>query len=204
MSGLPRRIATCLVCGLECGLPVPEPARLRCPRCGATLRFRKPGGLSRSAALLVAAAILYIPANMLPLLHIHVLGRSEADTILVGIKELLLSGMWEVGVVVFFASILVPMLKIVVLGLLLVGAWRRSSGDPLARARWYRLIEGIGRWSMIDVFVVSLMTSLVAFGSIASIEPGAGATCFAAVVVLTMIAVRSFEARCLWDAVEEA
>ncbi|MFP8876377.1 MAG: paraquat-inducible protein A [Myxococcota bacterium] len=203
MSGIPRRTATCLVCGLECRTPVPEPARLRCARCGAALRFRKSGGLSRSAALLVSAAILYVPANMLPLLHLHVLGRGEADTILVGIKQLFLSGMWEVGVVVFFASILIPVLKIVVLGGLLIGVWQRSPGDPLARTRRYRLIEGIGRWSMIDVFVVSLMMSLVAFGSIASIEPGAGATCFAAVVVLTILAVRSFEPRDLWDAMEE-
>ena len=203
MSEASPRTTNCLVCGLECRLPTPAPTRLCCARCGAALRFRKPGGLSRSAALLLSAAILYVPANLLPLLHIHVVGHSEADTILVGIEELFLSGMWEVGAVVFFASIVVPMLKIVVLGLLLLGLWRRSPHDPLPRTRWYRLIEGIGRWSMIDVFVVSLMMSLVAFGSIASIEPGAGATCFAAVVVLTILAVRSFEPRDLWDAMEE-
>jgi len=159
--------------------------------------------LARSAALLIAAAILYVPANALPLLHIHVLGSSEADTILAGIRELFVSGMWEVALVVLFASILVPVLKIIGLGMLIVGVWRGSRTDPLKRARAYRLIEGIGRWSMIDVFVVSLMTALVAFGSIARIEPGVGASCFAAVVVLTMLSARSFEVRRIWDGVEE-
>jgi len=140
---------------------------------------------------------------LLPLLRIHVLGSTEADTILTGIRELFLSGMWEVGLVVFFASIFVPLLKIAGLGVLLVGVRRGSKSRPLRRARAYRLIEGIGRWSMIDVFVVSLMTSLVTFGSIATIEPGAGATCFGAVVVLTMLAARSFEPRHIWDTLEE-
>lgn len=203
MSGSPSRTLRCLVCALECRLPRLSAVALRCARCGAALHARKPGGLSRCAALLLAAAILYVPANLLPMLRIHVLGSSEADTILTGIRELFLSGMWEVGVVVFFASIAVPVLKIAGLGLLLVGVWRRSQFDPLRRTRGYRLIEGIGRWSMIDVFVVSLMTALVAFGSIATIEPGAGASCFAAVVVLTMLAARSFEARRIWDTMEE-
>lgn len=203
MSGTPPRTLRCLACALESRPHGPSMAVQHCARCGARLRFRKPGGVARTAALLLAAAILYVPANMLPLLHIHVLGKSEADTIATGIRELFLSGMWEVGVVVFFASILVPVVKIVTLGLLLASVSRVSQSGFLRRTRVYRLIDAIGRWSMIDVFVVSLMTVLVAFGSIAHIEPGAGATCFGAVVVLTMLAARSFDVRSIWDGMEE-
>ena len=203
MSRALRATARCLVCALESALPPHGAAALRCARCGARLRVRKPEGMARSAALLLAAAILYVPANLLPLLHIHLLGSDEADTILTGIRELFLSGMWEVGAVVFFASILVPVLKITGLSLLLLSVRRGSQSDPMRRTRAYRLIEAIGRWSMIDVFVVSLMTVLVAFGSIAHIEPGAGASCFGAVVVLTMLAARSFEVRSIWDGMKE-
>ena len=176
----------------------------RCPHCGAPLSG---GSLrrnnSRAAALLLAAAILYVPANRYPIFFIELLGQAEADTIFQGIVELFASGMGGVGLVVFFASILVPLLKILGLFGLLVAAARRSGGHRVGRTQLYRVIEGVGRWSMIDVFVVSLLISLVQFGSLASFAPGRGAVCFALVVVLTMLAAQSFDPRSIWYGEEE-
>ncbi|MAI79648.1 MAG: paraquat-inducible membrane protein A [Deltaproteobacteria bacterium] len=177
--------------------------RINCPRCGASLSRRKPDTLARTWALLIAAAVLYIPANLYPFLHIGLLAKQEASTILAGIQQLFQTGMWGVAIIIFFASILVPLLKILGLAFLLASVQLGSQKNPVLRTRMYRIIEGIGRWSMIDVFVVSLMIGLISFGQIATIEPGVGATCFGAVVVLTLLAASSFDARFIWDGLEK-
>jgi paraquat-inducible protein A len=187
-----------LVCG-PCGTLVRRrPGRLACPRCGADLERRKPDSLSRTWALLIAAVILYLPANLLPVMSTNsVLGR-ESHTIAGGIIELWTTGSRELALIVFIASIAVPMLKIAALALLAITAHRRSLWRQRERAGLYRLVETVGHWSMLDVFVVVLLVGMVHFGVLASVEPEAGLLAFGAVVVATMLASASFDPRLIW------
>jgi len=171
----------------------------RCERCGAALHQRNPDSVSRTWALLIAAAILYIPANLLPVLHTRSLFGNEDDTIMSGVVYFWVSGDWPLAVIVFVASILVPMLKLTVLALLAWTTQRRSTWRPLERTKLYRIVERIGRWSMLDVFVVTLTVALVRFKSLAVITAGWGALAFASVVVLTMLAALQFDPRLIWD-----
>lgn len=182
---------------------VPEAER-SCLRCGARMPPRKPQSLSRTWAFLVAAAILYVPANLYPILDITIMGKSEEDTILSGAVVLFEDGMWEIAAIVFLASIMIPTLKLVGLAYLCVSVSRRSNWLPVDRTVLYRWVEVIGRWSMIDMFMVSILVALVQLGGVATILPGLGALCFAAVVVLTMFAAASFDPRLIWDNLEEA
>jgi paraquat-inducible protein A len=174
----------------------------RCPRCGAALHRRKPQSLARTWALLIAACILYIPANVLPVMTVTSFGQGEPDTILSGVKLLIEAGMWPVALLVFFASITVPVVKIVAMVFLLVSVQTRSRWRPRDRTVLYRLVEAVGRWSMVDVFMISILVALVNLGAIASISPGPGANAFAAVVILTMIAAMNFDPRLIWDVQE--
>ncbi|WP_104657811.1 paraquat-inducible protein A [Ralstonia insidiosa] len=178
-------------------------AHQRCRRCHTALHERRPASVSRTAALLLAAALLYIPANLLPVMHSTSLGRSEDDTILSGVAYFWTSGDWGLAAVVFVASVVVPMLKLAILALLVFAAHRRSIWRPHERTRLYRLVERIGRWSMLDVFVVALTVALVHFGSFAVITAGPGALAFGAVVILTMIASMQFDPRLIWDPVPD-
>lgn len=171
----------------------------RCARCGATLHARNPDSIRRTWALLIAAAILYIPANLLPVLHTASLFGNEDDTIMSGVVYFWVSGDWPLAVIVFVASILVPMLKLSVLALLAWTTQRGSDWRPLERTKLYRIVERIGRWSMLDVFVVTLTVALVRFKSLAVITAGWGALAFACVVVLTMMAALQFDPRLIWD-----
>lgn len=173
-----------------------------CQRCGATLHHRKPDSLDRTWALLIAAVILYIPANLLPIMTVTSLGKGHPDTILSGVKTLIAAGMWPVALLVFFASITVPVLKMAGLVYLLVSTRRGSLKRRRDRTVMYRLIEAVGRWSMVDVFMISILVALVSLGGLATIEPGLGAAAFAAVVVLTMLASLAFDPRLIWDATE--
>jgi paraquat-inducible protein A len=190
-----------LVC-LDCRLTVRNLAlpALRCPRCHARLHERKPHSLAVTAVLLMAAAVLYIPANLLPVMDTHTLFDDENDTIMSGVLVLLHSGSWPIAVLVFVASIVVPLLKILALGVLLYSAWARSPRGRLQRSQLYRLVEFIGRWSMLDIYAISLLATLVQVQSFASIIVGWGAWAFGAVVVLTLLAARTFDERLLWDA----
>jgi len=195
-----RGALACSACALLCSVPAgAEGASLACPRCAAALWRRKPGSIHKTWALLTAAAILYVPANVLPIMTLTYLGRSRRDTILSGVVELFQTGMWEIGALVFIASITVPLLKIVTLAYLLITIRRRSSLHPKERTRLYRLVEYIGRWSMIDMFMLSILVALVQLGWLATVRPGPGATCFAAVVILTVFAASSFDPRLIWD-----
>ena len=193
---------TCEECGLQCRTHETTRSTQRCPHCHARIE-RRPGSTHQTAALLVAAAILYVPANLLPIFEVQLLGRTSNDTILEGVVELIASGMWMIGAVVFVASIVVPLLKILGMGTLLLASRFKPASTRLGRTRLFRVIEAIGPWSMIDIFVVSLMVSLVRFGTLATFAPGPGAVCFACVVILTMLAARSFDPRTIWDPVEE-
>ena len=173
-----------------------------CPRCGAALHRRNPNSLARTWALLISAAILYIPANLLPVMHTSSLVGSEDDTIISGVIYFWTSGSWPLAIVVFVASILVPMLKLGVLVLLAATAQRRSAWRPMERVKLFRLVERIGRWSMRDVFVITLTVALVRFESFAVITAGPGALAFGCVVILTMLASMQFDPRLIWDNLE--
>ena len=176
---------------------------LRCPRCAAPVHDRKPESFQRTAALVFTAAVLYVPANLFPIMTVISFGKGRADTILTGVVHLAHTGMLSLALLVFFASVLVPVLKLVGISFLLWSIHRRWRWRPRDRTLLYRIIESVGRWSMIDIFMISILVALVKLGNVATIETGLGATCFAAVVVLTMFASMSFDPRLIWDAMEE-
>jgi paraquat-inducible protein A len=192
--------ARCHDCGLLCRLP--SHAAGRCPRCGAEVHERKPRSLERTWAWLIAAALCYLPANLLPIMKVTSLGRAQADTIMSGVVYLLLHGMWPLALVVFVASVFVPLLKLAILLGLLLSVHRGSRWRPVDRTRLYRITELIGRWSMVDIFVVTILVALVHLGNLATVEAQTGAVFFGAVVVLTMLAAESFDPRLIWDRLE--
>ena len=182
----------------SCGLV--SRATRACPRCGAAARRRKPDSIARAWSLLIAAVLLYIPANTLPVMAYINLGRSQDATILGGVAELADQGMWPLAALVFFASITVPLLKIVGLGWLLITTGRGARSGLRQRTRLYRIVDSVGRWSMIDVFMISILTALVRMGRLVSVDPGPAAVAFCAVVILTILAAASFDPRLMWDA----
>jgi paraquat-inducible protein A len=172
---------------------------LACPRCATPLHHRKPDSLNRSWALALTAAILYIPANLLPIMTVTSFGKGTPDTIVSGVIELLHAGMWPIALLVFFASITVPVLKLIGLVFLLIAVHRRSTARLRERTMIYRIIEGVGRWSMVDVFMIGILAALVALGNLATIAPGPGAVAFCAVVIVTIFAAMAFDPRLMWD-----
>jgi paraquat-inducible protein A len=198
-----RGLVSCHTCGLLSRWPGRGAhVRAECPRCGATLHLRKPSSLSRTWALVLASMILYIPANVLPVMSVTSLGQTQSDTIMSGVIYLAVHGLWPLAVLVFFASIVVPVLKIIILLTLLISVQRRSRWRPVERTRLYRITEAVGRWSMVDVYVVTILVALVKLGNLATIQAGPGAVAFASVVILTMFAAISFDPRLIWDAAE--
>jgi paraquat-inducible protein A len=175
---------------------------LHCTRCGAALHARKPNSIARSWALLIAAYVLIVPANVLPVMISGSLFGSETDTIMSGVVFLWVDGSWPLAVILFIASIAVPFSKLGAMTYLLVSVQRRSKLAPEQRTRLYRVLEIVGRWSMIDIYVAALLTALVQFGGLMTIRAGPGAIAFGAVVVLTMFAAESFDPRLIWDPVE--
>ncbi len=174
----------------------------KCPRCGDVVHQRKARSLSRAWALLLAAVILYVPANVFPIMQVTYLGRSEADTILSGVAALTAAGEWPIAIVVFTASILVPIVKIVLLGWVYLATYLGLAGPLRERTLIYRVTELVGRWSMVDVFMVSILAALVKLGNIASVHPGFGAVAFCGVVILTMLSAMAFDPRLIWDRAE--
>ena len=197
-TAVSRGLLGCECCGLVSEV-IKAANSARCPRCGFALHARKPQSLQRTTAYLMSAVVLYLPANTLPIMATAsaITGR-ESHTILGGIIELWHTGSWDLALIVFIASIAVPILKIAALTLLAFTAWRQSRWRQLERAKLYRLIETVGHWSMLDVFVVVLLVGMVRFGAFASVEPGAGLLAFGGVVVLTMLASASFDPRLIW------
>lgn len=194
-------LLSCHVCG-RLSRPAAAPMASQCPRCGTGLHRRRPASLLRTWAFLFAAAVLYVPANVLPVMRSSSLFGAQDDTIWSGIVYLWLEGSWFLAVLVFVASIVVPLAKLLVLGTLAASAQAKSTAAPLLRARAYRVIEFVGRWSMLDIYVVTLLVGLVQLQSVAAIEAGPGALAFGAVVVLTMFASLSFDPRLIWDPVD--
>ena len=193
-------------CGLvqchDCGLLAKAPAHaheLCCPRCGASVHRRKPDSLARTWAFLFSAMVLYIPANVLPVMYTSSLFGAEKDTIMSGVVYLWTSGSWLLALVVFVASIAVPMLKIIAIAFLSISTQFHSHWSPEQRTRIYRGVELVGRWSMLDIYVITMLVALVQFKALATIQAGPAAIAFGAVVVLTMFAAMSFDPRLIWD-----
>lgn len=179
-----------------------DQTRAICPRCGSQLHRRKPNSIMRTAALILAAFILYIPANVLPITTVMSLGQVQSDTIISGVVYFVRTGMWPIALVIFVASVAVPIIKLFVLSFLLISVQRKSHWRPGERTRLYRMTEIVGRWSMVDIYVVTILVALVQLGTLSHITAGPGASFFAAVVVITMFAAMSFDPRLIWDPME--
>jgi paraquat-inducible protein A len=173
-----------------------------CTRCGALVHARRPNSVARTWALLITAAILYIPANVLPIMTVSSLGKGDPSTIMSGVIQLVQHGMIPIAAVVFIASIVVPTFKLVGIALLLFSVQRHQPLSARQRIWMYRFIEFIGRWSMLDIFVIAILVALVNFGRLATIEADLGAIAFASVVILTMLAAVTFDPRLIWDNTE--
>jgi len=193
-------LLSCHACHLLSRSPrSPGGLAVYCPRCGASLHRRKPNSLARTWALVIAAIIFYVPANLLPITRVVSLGQAQSDTIMSGVIYFIHSGMWPIALVIFIASVAVPLLKLLILMYLLISVQRKSTWRAKDRTRLYRIIEAIGRWSMMDIYVVTILVALVNLGALATIEAGSGAVFFGAVVVITIFAAMSFDPRLIWD-----
>ncbi len=206
MTGLTAAKASllsCHSCSLLSRAPREHHVSVKCPRCGAALHSRKTNSLVRTWALILAAFIFYIPANVLPVMTVTSLGKTQSDTIMSGVFYLVVHGMWPLALLIFFASVVVPMLKLIILSYLVLSVRLRSHWRPEDRTRLYRITEAVGRWSMVDIYVVTILVALVKLGNLATIEARAGAVFFAAVVVITMFAAMTFDPRLIWDVMEK-
>jgi paraquat-inducible protein A len=174
-----------------------------CPRCGTPLHQRIPNSLQRVLAWLAVGLMCYVPANLLPMLKTRTLGRERDNTIVGGVIELLHHGAWDVGLIVFTASVVIPVTKFVVIVYLVLSIRYRVTLDIHTRIHLYDAVEFIGRWSMIDVFVVAILTALVQLGFIVSINPGPAAIFFALSVAFTMLSAQALDPRLIWDTERE-
>jgi len=200
-----RGLVSCHTCGLlfpKTGHG--EHDHWDCSRCGAPLHPRKLNSVARTWALIVTAALLYIPANVYPVMTVIRFGQGDPSTILAGVVHLIEGGMYGLAMLIFFASVVVPVLKLTVLSFLLITVQKRSSWRSRDRTHLFRVTEGVGAWSMVDIYVVAILVGLVNFGALTTIRPGIGATFFGAVVVTTMFAAHSFDPRLIWDNTERS
>lgn len=189
----------CDLCGLVCERGGADTtAGIECSRCASRVRPRKPDALLRTSAFLAAALVLYIPANILPVMYTRLLGSESDSTILEGVIEFWRSGSWDIAVLIFTASVAVPCTKFLALSLLLLDR-RFPLGSRRGKTRLLKFVEGVGYWSMLDVLVVALVTALIQFKALGTAEPQPGIVFFGAVVILTMLAARSFDGRLAWD-----
>ena len=199
-TGINIGLVSCNSCGLLSRL-LPVDGAGSCPRCGKKLTLRRRNAIQRTWALIIAAAIAYIPANLMPVMVTNTLVYSEEDTIMSGIVMLYITGSWLLALIVLIASVIIPLAKLAALAYLLITVQRGSIGQLREQARLYRLVEFVGRWSMLDVFVVTFVVALVQFQPLMSVQPEIGILFFAFVVVLTMLAAKSFDPRLIWDSV---
>ncbi|MCW1883153.1 paraquat-inducible protein A [Luteolibacter flavescens] len=193
-SAAEQGLASCHLCGKVSPVDLGE-----CPRCGCKLHLRKPHSLERTWSFLIAAIAFYFPANLMPIMSVGGLGGTSHDTIMSGVLNFWKKGDLLVAIIIFAASILIPILKMLALVWLCLAASGKTRTSPKNLARLYHVTELVGRWSMVDVFVVAILVSLVQVGALSSVLPGPAIVSFAAVVVLTMFAAMSFDPRLLWD-----
>ena len=203
MSAVHQRAAALGLAGCHTCGKVSAVTLGRCPRCGSRLHLRKSNSVQRTVAFMLAAAALYIPANVLPMMTMVELGESTSNTITGGIAYFWKGGAYPIALVILIASILIPLLKIVSLTWLCLAASGKMHPSPALLGKIYWMTELMGRWSMVDIFVVGILVALVQIGNYMTVTPGPGALAFAGVVVLTMFAAMSFDPRLLWDRLEE-
>lgn len=197
-------LISCQSCHLLCRAPLLNHTHeALCPRCGASLHQRKPNSLARTWALVLAGFIFYIPANVLHITTTISMGKTHADTIISGVIYFMVTGSWPIALVIFIASVFVPLFKLLILSYLLISVQLKSNRRPRDRTRLYRITESIGRWSMLDIFVIAILVTLVKLGPLATVEAGPAAWFFAAMVVITMFAAMSFDPRLIWDEMEQ-
>lgn len=204
MRAIEQGVATCPACHQMVKIPdASSPGQSTiCPRCQSVVHSRIPNSIQQTWALVIASIVFYIPANLLPMMHVHTFAGVESDTIISGVIYFIKSGSYLIGFVILIASIIVPITKLIILIYLLISVQKRSSLRQHERRKLYRLTEIIGRWSMVDVYVVGIMVALVHFGGLTEIKAGAGANFFLLVVVVTMLAAMRFDPRLIWDTKE--
>lgn len=198
VSAAARGLASCHVC-----FKTAPDSLHQCPRCGASLHVREPDSLQRTVALLFTATLLYIPANILPIMTTTQLGTAEDSTILGGVILLIELGSVPVAAVIFIASVMVPSGKLVMMFWLVWSVHRRHETSGRQRAIFYRVTEFVGRWSMVDIFVVTILVALIQIGGLLQITPGPAALAFGGVVIVTMLAAEGFDPRLMWDRLGE-
>jgi len=194
-------MAGCHTCGQA--VHVGKHTHVDCPRCGAEVHYRKHDSINRAWAFLIAAFIMYIPANTEPMMRTTSLGNVSADTIMEGVIYFMSHGDYLIGGVIFAASIMLPLLKMIALAYIYIMAQSRSTARRMEQTSLYKLAEILGKWSMLDIFVVGLMAGLVQLGTLTTIAPGPACIAFAAVVILTMISEMLFDPKLIWDRKEE-
>ena len=194
-------MAGCHTCGQVVRLM--EKSHGICPRCGSDVHYRKHNSIVRTWALLISAFIMYIPANTEPIMYTTSLGQQGSDTILSGVIYFLSHGDWPLALVIFSASVLVPMAKMIAIAYILIMVQRGSARRQIENTRLYMLAELMGKWSMVDIFVVALLAALVQLGALTTIEPGPAGMAFASMVVLTMFAAMAFDPKLIWDQKEQ-
>jgi paraquat-inducible protein A len=202
LTGIKLGLVSCEACGL-----LSRPADIdqpgQCPRCGNELSLRRKNAIQRTWALIIAAVICYIPANIFPVLNTITTVSTEDDTIIDGVILLYKTGSWPLALIVLIASVVIPLAKLIALSYLLLSVQRSAAGGRHERVRLYRIVEIVGRWSMLDVFVDTFTVALIQLQPLMSVKPGPGVIFFAAVVVLTMIAAQTFDPRLIWDTCED-
>ena len=201
MRGIEKSLGTCEICHQIVSFPPKKEGDITaiCPRCGHCVHLRVPYSIQETWALIIASIIFYIPANILPMMHVRTFAGTQSDTILSGVIYFIESGSYFIAIVIFIASIVVPITKVVILIYLLISVQTKSTIKKAEKDKLYILTEVIGKWSMVDVYVVSIMVALVHFEALTQIEAGSGALFFLLVVVMTMLAAMRFDARLIWD-----
>jgi paraquat-inducible protein A len=194
-------IAGCHTCGQVVKLM--DRSEAVCPRCDSDVHYRKHDSITRTWALLISAFIMYIPANTEPIMYTTSLGNQGSDTIMSGVIYFLSHGDWPLALVIFTASVFVPMAKMIAIAYILVKVQRGSTRRQIENTRLYLLAELMGKWSMVDVFVVALLAALVQLGALTTIDPGPAGMAFASMVILTMFAAMAFDPKLIWDQQEK-
>ena len=203
MRAIDQGMGSCPLCGQLVKVSISEEKQIAlCPRCGSEVRARRHESIQQTWALVLASIIFYIPANLLPMMHVMSFAGTESDTIMSGVIYFVQSGSYLIAFVIFVASIVVPIGKLIILVYLLLSVKKGMCTNQKRRKKLYHLTELVGRWSMVDVYVVSIMVALVHFGGMTKIEAGLGADFFLLVVIATMLAAMRFDPRLIWDTKE--
>jgi paraquat-inducible protein A len=201
-TAVARDLAACHTCAMLVTQTGENAPHDHCPRCKTPVHSRKSNSQERTWALIFSAILLFIPANIYPVMTVIQFGQGYPSTILEGVVHLIESGMWVLALIIFFASIIVPVLKLIILSFLLISIQKKSAWRSRDRTLLFRVTEVVGAWSMVDIYVVAILAGLVNLGALSTIKPGIGVIFFGAVVVITMFAAHSFDPRLIWDNAE--